>query len=71
MDFAFGHLYARSLAQDLVLEKLGGRSALEAFDAGYSPREVWEAICEAKEMPEDVRWHFRDEPNKRRKATRR
>ncbi|HQV81967.1 MAG TPA: DUF3046 domain-containing protein, partial [Ornithinibacter sp.] len=43
---------------------LGGRTALEALDAGESPREVWLALCDAMDVPEERR-HGLDKPPKR------
>jgi hypothetical protein len=65
MNHAFGAAYAKSLAADLVVGALGSRTAQEALDAGVAPREVWDALCDAMEVPDDVRWHFRDAPRKR------
>lgn len=43
--------YADSLLRDLVLPGLGGRTGTEALAAGADPREVWRALCDAKEVP--------------------
>lgn len=43
--------YADSLLRDLVLPGLGGRTGREALAAGVDPREVWRALCDAKEVP--------------------
>ncbi|NYE96744.1 hypothetical protein FHU41_002994 [Psychromicrobium silvestre] len=51
MDDEFGVGYARSLAEDLVLAKVGGRSAKEALDAGVSPKAIWHAVCEIQGVP--------------------
>lgn len=42
---------AQSMARDHVFAELGGRSAVDAIDAGISVRKVWLAICEAYEVP--------------------
>ena len=42
---------ARSMARDHVFAALGGRSALEAIDAGVPVRKVWLAICEEYDVP--------------------
>ena len=47
----FGEAYAASLASDMVLNSVGGRTAREALDACVPPRTVWLALCEAKEVP--------------------
>lgn len=64
MTDTFG-TYASSLAKDMVLGPLGGRTAQEALDAGETPRRVWAAICEVNDLPEQVRWHHR-QPGPRR-----
>jgi hypothetical protein len=60
MDHAFGPAYAKSLASDLVIGTLGSRSAAEALAAGTDPRRVWDALCDAMEVDESVRWRYRD-----------
>lgn len=42
--------YASSLVRDLVLTEVGGKTAEEALAAGVPPRQVWAAICHAKEI---------------------
>ncbi|WP_394942178.1 DUF3046 domain-containing protein [Psychromicrobium sp. YIM B11713] len=51
MEDEFGARYARSLASDLILTAIGGRSAIEALEAGVSPREIWHAVCDVQEVP--------------------
>lgn len=55
MERALGEGYARSWAADHVLGSLGGRTALEALEAGYTPKEVWRAVWEALELPPSER----------------
>lgn len=43
------------LMADLTLRGLGGRTGVEALAAGVSAREVWRALCDAKEVPADRR----------------
>jgi len=52
----FGEGYGRVLMADLVLSELGSRTAQEALAAGVAPREVWLALCRAKDVPRE-RWH--------------
>ena len=59
MEDEFGPTYAVSLARDLALDALGGRTAQEALDAGLPPRDVWLALCDAQEVPE-ARRHGKD-----------
>ncbi|MBO9523941.1 MAG: DUF3046 domain-containing protein [Nocardioidaceae bacterium] len=51
MEDALGPSYARSWAEGFVMADLGGRTAKEALDAGYSPKEVWRAVWAALELP--------------------
>ena len=51
MDRQFGTMRAESLVRDHVFAVLGGRTALEAIDAGLPVRKVWLAICEEFEVP--------------------
>ena len=60
-DDEFGASYAASLAQSLHMAALGGRTAAEALDAGLPPREVWLALCDAMDVPENRR-HGLDKP---------
>ncbi|KNC19183.1 histidine kinase [Arthrobacter sp. RIT-PI-e] len=59
MDDEFGERYSRSLARDLVMDRLGNRTATEALDDGLEPRRVWEAVCRAQDVPTE-RWLGRD-----------
>lgn len=67
MEQVFTPGYAHSVATDLVLASLGGRSAQQAIDDGVAPDLVWEALCEATDQPESARWLHRAEPGKRRR----
>ncbi|PFG19352.1 DUF3046 domain-containing protein [Serinibacter salmoneus] len=66
MDDVFGPVYARSLASDLVIGGLDGRTAQQALDGGEPPRAVWEAVCEATGQDEAVRYLHRQDPQGRR-----
>jgi hypothetical protein len=71
MDEVFGRTYAKSLASDLVISQLGGRTVEQALADGATPREAWDALSEAMELTEDQRWRYRDEkPRKRRPVNR-
>jgi hypothetical protein len=52
----FGSGYSRSLASDLVLGALDGRTVDAALAAGVPPRDVWVALCDATDVPEERRW---------------
>lgn len=47
----FGSMRAQSVARDHVFSVLGGRTALDAIDAGVPVRKVWLAICEDYDVP--------------------
>jgi len=51
MDAQFGSMRAQSVARDHVLGALGGRTAVQAIDAGLPVRRVWLAICEDYDVP--------------------
>lgn len=57
---------ANAVVTDLVLSKVGGRSAADAIAAGVDPREVWLALCEELDVPAERRYGVgRLEPRKR------
>ena len=47
----FGDAYAASVAKDLVISQLGSRTVDEALAAGVPPKQVWDAVCEAVDVP--------------------
>lgn len=51
MNDALGPAYARSWAEQFVIADLGSRTAKEALDAGYPPKQVWRAVWAALELP--------------------
>lgn len=51
MEDALGPAYARSWAKQFVIAELDGRTAQEALEAGYSPKQVWRAVWAALELP--------------------
>jgi hypothetical protein len=55
MEYEFGAGYAPVLARDLVLGSLGHVTAAEALDQGVNPKDVWLAICEEQEIPQERR----------------
>jgi hypothetical protein len=56
VDEVFGPGYGRVLAREQVLEALGGRTPVDALEAGLQPRDVWHALCDALDVPEARRW---------------
>lgn len=55
MEYEFSAGYAPVLARDLVLGSLGHVTAAEALDQGVNPKDVWLAICEEQEIPQERR----------------
>lgn len=55
MEHEFGASYARILARDLVLGACGNLTVLEALERGYRVKEVWEAVCDVQDVPEERR----------------
>ncbi|SDF10159.1 Protein of unknown function [Blastococcus aurantiacus] len=51
LDHQFGAMRAQSVSRDHLFSELGGRSAVEAIDAGVPVRRVWLAICDAYDVP--------------------
>ncbi|MEU6264069.1 DUF3046 domain-containing protein [Saccharopolyspora shandongensis] len=51
----FGRVRSEMLAQDHVFSTLGGRTVDQALEAGLSTKEVWQAVCEAFEVPAERR----------------
>ena len=43
------------LMTDLTLSSQGGRTGAEALAAGVPARRVWQALCDAKDVPADRR----------------
>jgi hypothetical protein len=56
LEDEFGASYAPTVARDVVVEALGGRTAEQALAAGARPREVWSALCDVMQVPADRRW---------------
>jgi hypothetical protein len=55
MRAQFGEVYAQSLAKDYVFERLGGRTAERALADGEDVKVIWRAVCEAFDVPENLR----------------
>ncbi|UGQ09933.1 DUF3046 domain-containing protein [Yinghuangia sp. ASG 101] len=47
----FGAAYADSFARDHVMAELGGRTVVQALDAGFDAKDVWRAVCTAMDVP--------------------
>lgn len=57
-DHVFGPALARAHRRDLILPELGDRSADEALTAGLPVRSVWNALCDAMDVPDAQRWEI-------------
>lgn len=55
LDGVFGRM-GRVLAADQALGALGDRTADEALADGEQPAVVWRALCDAMEVPAELRW---------------
>ncbi|MCW4465339.1 DUF3046 domain-containing protein [Glutamicibacter sp. MNS18] len=55
MDHEFGPRYSRVLADTLALSEFNSLNATEALDRGVPPRDVWQAVCRAQDVPPE-RW---------------
>jgi hypothetical protein len=51
MHDLFGSMRAESVARDHIFSVLGGRTAVDAIDAGLPVRKVWLAVCEEFDVP--------------------
>jgi len=51
LEHALGKDYARSWASMFVLTELGSRTVDEALAAGVPPKQVWQAVWAALELP--------------------
>lgn len=47
LEQVFGPGYAQSVAQDQVLSQLGGRTIVQALEAGEETAHVWRAVVAA------------------------
>ncbi|MGP9537845.1 DUF3046 domain-containing protein [Brachybacterium sp. AOP43-C2-M15] len=64
-DHVFGPSLARTYTHDLVLEEVGGLTAAEALERGVAVRSVWNALCEAMDVPDSARWEIPPEQRRR------
>ena len=51
MDSQFGTMRAQTVARDHGFSALGGRTAVDAIEAGLPVRRVWLAVCDEYEVP--------------------
>ena len=55
MNAQFGEVYAQSVAQDFVFDKLGERTVERALADGVDAKAVWRAVCDTFKVPETLR----------------
>jgi hypothetical protein len=55
MDQHLGANYSRTWAREHVLRELGGRTVLQALDAGEDTKTVWRAVWASLELPPSER----------------
>ncbi len=55
LEEALGAGYARSWAADFHITALGGRTVLEAIDAGIETVDIWRAVHAALSLPANQR----------------
>jgi hypothetical protein len=55
MEAQFGKTYAASVAQDYVIQRLGGRTVSRALADGEDAKIVWRAVCESFNVPDSLR----------------
>ena len=51
MDDQFGAMRSQSVVRDHVFSALGGRTAVQAIEAGLPVRRVWQEICKEYDVP--------------------
>lgn len=51
-----GRVRGDAIVADHVLQRLSGRTAAAALEAGEEPREVWFALCEEFDVPPERRF---------------
>jgi hypothetical protein len=55
MDDHLGSAYARTWARDHVLAELGGRTVLQALEAGLDVKQIWRAVWRELGLPPSAR----------------
>jgi len=55
MTEEYGQVRGEMVARDHVLSALGGHTPDQALEAGYPPKGIWLAICDAFDVPEQRR----------------
>ena len=55
----YGSAYGSTLAADLALAGLGGKTISEALDQGENVDRIWAAFCDEMDADDEVRWYHR------------
>lgn len=55
MEAEFGPKYSHVLADSMALTELDSLTASEALAKGVKPKQIWEALCLAQDVPAE-RW---------------
>ncbi|HLX47576.1 MAG TPA: DUF3046 domain-containing protein [Streptosporangiaceae bacterium] len=55
MNLQFGEAYAASVARDYVLAGIGGRTVNQALADGEDVKTIWQAVCDAFDVPDNLR----------------
>jgi hypothetical protein len=55
MEQALGSSYARTWSREHVIGDLGGRTVVEALEAGETPKRVWHAVWRVLGLPASER----------------
>ncbi|MFJ2619126.1 DUF3046 domain-containing protein [Glutamicibacter sp. NPDC087344] len=55
MENEFGPRYSHVLADSMALSELDSLTASDALKKGIKPKQVWEALCRAQDVPAE-RW---------------
>ncbi|UDY25075.1 DUF3046 domain-containing protein [Nocardioides sp. Kera G14] len=55
LESAVGAGYYEVWADQYVMSELGGLTARQALEAGYTPKEVWAAVWRALDLPATLR----------------
>jgi len=55
MESEFGPRYSHVLADSMALTELDSLTPAEALNKGVKPKQIWEALCRAQDVPVE-RW---------------
>lgn len=65
-EHVFGPALATVHTRELALPALGGRTPAAALEDGEDVRRVWNALCDAMDVPDSRRWEIPPESRGRR-----